>query len=217
MAFPWLEAGSALAAGIQGAGGIASIFGGGSDGPNGPIVNKPFKARINTPGYTFGGGTLSRTSNQGGRYGRQIRSNLRDIRGQIAPGYGRLTQAVTDQIRNQGSAAVGNLRSSLAQRGLMGASFANDALARVEAEYSQQEAMARAAAFQEEMTATQNIIAQELQLQNQMVTRDLTELGIATSFLSGVNQQVEKQGQMLNDLADRKARQLHGGGGLRGR
>ena len=66
MAFPWLEAGSALAAGIQGAGGIASIFGGGSDGPNGPIVNKPFKARINTPGYTFGGGTLSRTSNQGG-------------------------------------------------------------------------------------------------------------------------------------------------------
>ena len=193
----WLSAGKDL---VNLVGGVSSLFGG-SSGSSGP---KPFKKRILTPGYTFGGGQLTRLGGAMDQE-RRLTEGLGTLRTQMSPGFGPLSQQVGPQFAAQRNQAVGNLRSNLAQRGILGASFADNQIANAEAEFSLQESLARAGSFQREYEATIGVIQQQIEMQKTTISRELSELGISTSFLSTINQEMDKQAKQLADLAGQRA------------
>jgi hypothetical protein len=150
---------------------------------------------ITTPGYNFGGGALTRRGGPAdARAGLQgLQGKIQGLQGEVRPGFGRLTESGVQAIRQKAAEASGNLRANLARRGLAGASFASDLQTRLDAEYGQLENQFRTQAFQEEMAAEGALIDQQAQNFASLLDQDFRELGLATTFLSGVKQQAVKQ------------------------
>lgn len=183
-------------------GGVGSLVGAAGDiygafqNPPNPYKNyptNPYKGLITTPAYTLGGGSLLTRNNDFVAGQRRLRDVYGTLRAQVQPGFGRLTESGVNAIRQQAAQASGNLRSQLAQRGLAGASFADDALTRVGLEYNQAETAFRAQAFQQEMDATNQLLDRENASLLEQATQQLSELGVATQFLSSVNQVATSQ------------------------
>lgn len=99
-------------------------------------------------------------------------NSLEELRGQVRPGFGRLTEARVQAIRNAGAESIGNLRESLSRRGVMGSSFANDAETRTRMATGQEEERARAEAFTQEIGMSRQIITDQ-------ITNELTRFGAA--------------------------------------
>lgn len=184
-------------------GAAGDIYGAFQDQPK-PVFDTqhaPYKGLITTPGYAFGGGSLLTRNNDFVQGQRRLRDVYSGLRAQVAPGFGQLTQTGVNAIRQQAASAAGNLRGQLAQRGLSGASFADDALNRVGLEYSQAESQFRAQAFQQEMDATNQLLDRENASLLEQATQQLSELGVATQFLGSVNQVATGQAQAQAALA----------------
>lgn len=95
-------------------------------------------------------------------------TNIADIEtslGGLKAGYGDITKARVNAIRDAGAASQSNLKSDISRRRVMGSSFGNDALARNEAEFGKQEADARARSYLEELDASVKLIDQRLNYQ----------------------------------------------------
>lgn len=185
------------------AGAAGAIYGAFQDAPN-PYKNypsKPFTGLISTPGYSFGGGQLTNNNNQVQQGLETQRGNLSGLQGEVKPGYGKLTEAGVNAIRQQGAQASGNLRAQLAQRGLSGASFAQDQLASVANQYSQLENEFRTQAFQQELQASTQLIDQQHQNLSLQAQQELGQLGIATGFLNSVPQAMQTQKSIDQALA----------------
>ena len=181
------------------AGNVASLFGGDSKGPQ---LATGFKKPIITPTYTFGGGKLVRNNEDILNQQRRQRELIGGLQGEVKPGFGRLTDTGVQAIRNRAASQVGNLRAQQAQRGLSGASFASDALNRLQRDYDEQENLFRGQAFQAEMEASTQLIDRDLQLTQAQTQRELTELGITTDFLSVVNQTQVNQANIKKALTE---------------
>ena len=188
-----------LSAAAGAAGNIASLFGGDSKGPQ---LATGFKKPIITPTYTFGGGKLVRNNEDILNQQRRQRELIGGLQGEVKPGFGRLTDTGVQAIRNRAASQVGNLRAQQAQRGLSGASFASDALNRLQRDYDEQENLFRGQAFQAEMEASTALIDRDLQLTQAQTQRELTELGITTDFLSVVNQTQVNQANIKKALTE---------------
>lgn len=78
----------------------------------------------------------------------------------VAPGYGELTQARVQAIRDAATRSISDLRGTLEQRKLAGSSFAGDLVTRAEREFAQAEELARAEAKAEELRLRSDFIAQ---------------------------------------------------------
>lgn len=206
-------------------GSIASLFGSNnnannvSNNPNSAIntASLPYKGPIVTPGYVFSGGVLAprdnsyatANANLNALYGNQLGAlnafssqNLAPLSQRIAPGYGQLTDAMVGAAQSKGQQAYGNLRDQLAQRGVLGASFANNQLSGQNSQNLQDENLARANAFQQEMQSTlglnqqqMDVLAQQLANANSQsaqvnatASQKLNELGVSAAFLKNVLQ-----------------------------
>jgi hypothetical protein len=187
-----------------------------------------FGGNLNTPAFQFQGGQLSRASvtnpnrlvdsidqlNANAKQTGALRGNIADLRSQVQPGFGRLTEARVTAVRNAGAESIGNLRESLARRGVMGSSFANDSEARVRLATSQDEQLARAEAFVSEMgmqlglaQEDRAILGQQTAVINQRATqiqglldRELNELGIAGNIRAGLNAAITQQASQMASL-----------------
>jgi hypothetical protein len=206
---------------VGAAGDIYSIFNKPKASPESQLsleaakLHAPFTGLISTPTYNFGGGVLTRRNNDFLNGQRRLRSDIQGLRAQVKPGFGQLTQTGVNAIRQRAAEAAGNLRSNLASRGLLGASFASDAQGRVDQEFGQLEQQFRAQAFQEEMAANHDLIDQEQQSLTAQVNQELTELGVATSFLSGVNQAAVTQADIAKQLTEENLLKKYGAPGAK--
>lgn len=229
---------SAAASVVSIAGGVKSLFS--SEPSEAKIPSaKPFKKPITTPGFTFGSGILARRSdfvsgeetrlrgligeNRLGIGGlrdqiaqqRQLGGEFAGLRGQVTPGFGRLTESLVLANRNRQAEEAGNLRESLRDRRVLGSSFGNAALQSLGLTFAQEEERIRAESFIAELdlsrsfildqaTLDLNLNSQDAALLNQQlqtiqteaallqtqIARELTELDLATSFLAVVNQKI---------------------------
>lgn len=93
--------------------------------------------------------------NRFGALGRELAA----VQSGIEPGFGRLTAAQVQEVRNQQAAQAGTLRETFAQRGLGGSSFAAQEQQRNALDFSQREEMVRGEAFTRELAATRDIAA----------------------------------------------------------
>lgn len=165
-----------------------------------------------------------------------IGGDLRGLQDQVVPGFGALTQARVNSIRNQMAESVGNLRESLGRRGVLGSSFASDAQSRTEMAFGQAEGEARAQSKIEEINATSailqqraqnfaqqlgltevdaNLFAQQIpalvaqaQITSQQMDRELQELAIAGNIRNGVSAVVQQQAIMSAQLDMMRQAQL---------
>ena len=139
-----------------------------------------FKIGINNAGGGLGQAYARRQMTPGlaalkSRFG-PILAGYRKAEGLVNPGAGALTQ----YARNQGLKSIGDLRASLARRKVLGSSFANDALARANAEVTQSSNLATL----QEIDAYTKILNQEYTTIQTELARDLSE----SKFAFGVQQ-----------------------------
>lgn len=145
-----------------------------------------FNLNFGTPGYGIqvdsSGGLVNRTGETQGfidalKYGLGTdEAGYTNLLSQIAPGFGRLSQAAGQEIENAGRAAVGNLREQLARRRVLGASFANDQMAGLKATYDQMKQKAQAEAMVQELEMTQKVISARTDARNQTIAQALNQI-----------------------------------------
>ena len=92
---------------------------------------------------------------------RAASGSIADLRAQVQPGFGALTDARVTAIRDAAAESIGNLRDSLARRGVMGSSFADDAVTRTRLAFSREEQTARSEAKIAEIGLTSELTQQQ--------------------------------------------------------
>lgn len=93
-------------------------------------------------------------------FGQQA-SDIAGIRSQWAPGSSALRSSLMTSLQNNRTQALGNLRDNLAQRRILGSSFAQDSLARADQEYQQNIKQIQDQTFLQELQANQQLIQQQ--------------------------------------------------------
>ena len=133
-----------------------------------------------------------------------VSSNLSSLYGELRPGFGRLTEARVKTIRDAAAAAVGDLRTQMQQRNVLGSSFAADAEARTKLAFAQQEEQARAEAIVQETALSTEIL--QKQLATQAVALGISEEDRAILMQSAQN--YLSQANVLNQQITTELNQL---------
>lgn len=150
-----------------------------------------------------------------------MRGEIQALRGQIRPGFGRLSQARVQAIKDAGAESIGNMRESLARRNVLGSSFANDALSRQQMAIGQEVERASAEAIVQEIGMTlqsmgaelalsaedranlgqsAQLVAQRAAILGNQMDRELQELSVAGNIRNGVNAAVSAQAMQMAQL-----------------
>lgn len=132
--------------------------------------------------------------------------------GQVNPGFGKLTEARVGAIDSARERTTSDLRDSLARRRIAGSSFANDSIARTEAEFGQAEAQARAESFLEELDTTAKLLDQRFKVQEEVVTKELSQTNFETEqgakVMADVRQSMRQTQQLMSEIMLAKAQTL---------
>lgn len=135
----------------------------------------------------------------------QRAEQLAQLRGQVQPGFGALTEARLGEIENARRRTIGNLRENLQRRRVLGSSFGQDVLSRAEAEFGQEAGQARARSFLEELDVQTQLIGQEFQARQSAIQATLDNLNLEANLgaqLAGAaNSILENNAQAQAELA----------------
>lgn len=181
---------------------MSSLFGaiGGAIGGYFGGVNNPApQTNYTPPGFTGGGLTTSFSNNQysvspdanrtaavGGvasTFGQQAGA-ISDLRSTVTPGFSQARTTALADLDNQRTSALGNLRDNLAQRRILGSSFATDALSRADQDYQQQRQKTIADSFMSELQANQTLIQQQYTAARGQFQTGLDELNLEAGLAS---------------------------------
>lgn len=113
---------------------------------------------------------------------------VRGLRSQVTPGFGRLTQARIDALDRGRERTIGNLRQELSKRRVLGSSFGQHQIAAAEAEFTEREEMARAESFLQELQLSQQLIEQEYAASTAGMTAELEQLNFESSIAANLGQ-----------------------------
>jgi hypothetical protein len=120
-------------------------------------------------------------------FGQQAQ-DIAGVRQQWAPGMSNLRSSLMTALQNNRTQGLGNLRDNLAQRRVLGSSFAQNSLANADQQYQQQIEQVQAQTFLTELSAQQQLIQQQYtaargQFQTSLDEMNL-EAGITTQLTS---------------------------------
>lgn len=181
------------------ASGIGALFSSGNSAPK--IDTKNITQSIATPFYNYSKGTLTPTAAATGTGGfgsifsslgdaansfagingslsgvggtlSGIGSSLADMRSMINPANSAITNARVNSIRDAAASSLGDLRSQLSQRSVLGSSFGNDTESRTKLAFAQAEEQAKAQGILDSIGA--NIELAKTEMQNQAVVLGLS-------------------------------------------
>lgn len=113
-----------------------------------------------------------------------------DLYNTVRPGFNDLLNARLAQINDASRAAIGDLRSNLASRRIMGSSFGESTVNRANAEFSRQRDQAIADNFLKSLDAQRQLTADQLNARLQSFKPKLDELNLE----AGLAQQLGAQG-----------------------
>lgn len=215
---------------------VKGIFGGSSS-------SERILQRFNPAGFTSAGGSAS--FNRGTNSFRFTRSGERTeaisnvvdslrgraaafagLRGDVRPGFGRLSQARQagtrariDEFRANARRSVGNIREGLARRRLAGSSFQASEVARAEAEFARGEDLIRAEsqqaeaeAFIQEIGLTMGLIGEQFDASTAAFETILQELNLDTQIAATLaSQSSELMQRNITAQAEARAAQQAAG------
>lgn len=128
-----------------------------------------------------------------------------DLLGRVRPGFGELTDARVTAIDRARERTASDLRGALGRRRLLGSSFAADALTRADKEFAEQEQLARAQSFLEELDLTARLIDQRTNLATRAAAVEIDqanfETAAAANILSGVQSVATENARLLGEMA----------------
>lgn len=110
------------------------------------------------------------------------------LRERVRPGFGDLTRARVGAIRSAGQRTIGNLRSSLRQRRVLGSSFAENQLASAEALFGREEERARAEGVIGEIALESDLIGREFAGAVESAQTLLSQFNFESSLAAGLQQ-----------------------------
>ena len=123
------------------------------------------------------------------------RDELGGLLSRVRPGFGELSAAVEATIESERQRSVSDLRGNLAQRRVLGSSFAESTVASTNAEFAQRKRVARAESFLAELDLSRQILQQ--QFTNQFETVQLGLQRINDAIAAKLTQfQTELQGRL---------------------
>ncbi len=155
---------------------------------------------IETPSFSFGEGALSRTDSEFLDASRQNLADLRANRARFGEGFSEFRRSRLQDVENARARTVGNLRSELGRRGILGASFAGDAITRTELAFQNQADKVAAGIDVQEFEFNLKNLAQESQIAQANLSRELTELGINNQFISNINSAMVARDQIAAQI-----------------
>lgn len=122
------------------------------------------------------------------------------LRGQVTPGYNALLDTQLSDINDQAHKAIGDLRTNLQSRRILGSSFGNDTLSRANAEVAKTRADVTARNFLQSLDANNKLLQQQYDAYTKAATTGLNELnleaGVANGLIGGANQVLAQNAQV---------------------
>jgi hypothetical protein len=116
-------------------------------------------------------------------FGQQAQ-DIGSLRSQFTPGASALRSSLMGALQNNRTQALGNLRDNLAQRRILGSSFAQDSLARADHEYQQGIKQIQDQTFLQELAAQQQLIQQQYAASRGQFQTHLDELNLEAGLAS---------------------------------
>ena len=138
----------------------------------------------------------------------------------VEPGFGRLTQAGINAVRDARRASMGDLRQNLARRRVLGSSFGADDISRTNAEFAKKENEFASQAFTQELALSNELINQKaIASANEFLTglkQVNIESNMATQLASGVTSVLSNNANAIAGMTNSGANALMGtiGSGL---
>lgn len=187
------------------------------------LKNTSYAQTMRSPGLNIGVDKKGTVTTGRTGYARSLIDQLRSaggdavgginaLLGQVNPGFGKLTEARVGAIDSARERTTSDLRDSLARRRIAGSSFANDSIARTEAEFGQAEATARAESFLEELDTTAKLLDQRFKVQEEVVTKELTQTNFETEqgakVMADVRQSMRQTQALMSEIMLAKAQTL---------
>lgn len=186
---------------------MSSLFGGGS------------APQINFTPQGFSGGGLNATF-QGGKYNLtqspaltqqigQLQSTFGKAAGafgalgaQVQPGFSQFRQAGLADLSNQQSANLSNLRDSLAQRRILGSSFANASISQANADYDKNRADFIAQSYLQELQASNTFTQEQYQAATQQFATGINQMNFESTMAANLTSQAN---QVMGQIATQNA------------
>jgi len=175
---------------------MSSLFSG-----KGPQIN------FTPQGFTAGGlssdgmgnvtPTADRTAAVGGLSdaGAQAAGTFGNLAQSVAPGFNSLLDARLTDLGNTSRAAIGDLRQNLASRRILGSSFGNDTINRLQTGISQQRDSIIADNFLKSLATSSQLATQQMQAHQQQFQSKLDELNLE----AGIGQKVSATANQILD------------------
>lgn len=111
-----------------------------------------------------------------------------ELLAQVAPGYGKLSKQLTETLQGQRRGALSDLRSQMAQRRVLGASFADQQMESLALEYDNQIKTAQAEALVQELEMTGKVITARTASRMTSISAGMSELqfeaGVGANLLN---------------------------------
>jgi hypothetical protein len=126
-------------------------------------------------------------------------NSYQDLLSQITPGFGRLSQSQQEQIKNTYAQKYGDLRQQLAKRRILGSSFADADLQRMDLEKDQQMRAAAADSMVKELQMTSDVLKAQTDGRNQTISTALSQIQFEGNM--GINLTNMVMTSMNNNLA----------------
>lgn len=172
--------------------GASKLFGGGSSGNYADTLRGFQPAGLNAGGLStsLDGGNINVTpsaerlaavGNIASAYGAQA-NELRALRNLVSPGVSALRDARLSALDSAREKAIGDLRTNLQSRRVLGSSFGQDTLARADAEFASRRSDAEAAAFLQEIDASSSLLDRETAAHRTAFQTGLDELNLEANL-----------------------------------
>lgn len=178
---------------------MSFLFGGGSTPVQSPKINFPGPSGFNTAGgsASYSGGSYNfspsaaQTSAIGSlqsTFGAQAGA-LGQLRQSVQPGFSQLRRAGLNQLNTQQQATTSNLRDNLAQRRILGSSFAQSSLSQNDAEFAQQKANFVAQSYLQEVQTSNQLIQEQYQAATQQYSVGINQMNFDTGIAAQLTSQ----------------------------
>lgn len=159
---------------------LSNLFGGNSA----PQINYTPSGITNPTGFSIAGGNVSQSptlqSNISGlqsTFGQQANA-LGGLAATVQPGFSQITKAGLQQIGNTFKSNLSNLKDTLAQRRVLGSSFANSQISEAYANEAEQKANFTAQSYLESLQASYQLIQAQYTAQTQGYTAAINQSNI---------------------------------------
>lgn len=196
---------------------MSSLFGGGGSSPQ---VNFQPKGFFNQYGFNVSpsgvvGQSPSLTSNISGlqsTFGNQATA-FGNLASTVQPGFSQFRQAGLSDIANQFMAQRSNLKDTLAQRRVLGSSFANSQFSQLAATEAQNKADFEASSYIEELNAQYQLIQSQYAAQAQSYSTAISQSNIESATAASLTATNNQIGAQVAEANARLTAQAQAGAG----